>query len=656
MSVDNNSSSTSIKSKVILVVGIVSILFISVLGYIFFKRLSKTSRNNEMEKYSHEVVELLKDYYTKEHTPTEDNTHIMLNYRLTGKEVDKYGQQPNVSPAVKEHYNKMFLAEQGKYMNAFKQIHQKTFIDIQMKIDKLKTDFKKVFDGSFLSNSEIQIEISEFLHRNIGEFSSIDELYFGNTINQWNYFCELCELIGAEHSERKFLKEGDYDFVEITPLSGYLPTREEIINENRTSLIFKAMTNRGLEWVVISFSSGFTKGTDLLLKIVKDKKWTGFVSRLPNKDNFLGLPIDPGTHIDTFVQPRYFDTNNIERKKEIFSKYNQYMSIIKKFEKLGWKSRTIVDSTMMFEGGTVRIDDIDYKKFMSKDLQTVTFNNPDSEIKILNDQKNALVATFKNGIRVKVVLMDNLIPSKVPPKSSGYFKDLILHAGQTGVVVGDDKIGDDTLIKVQWDDQKWQEWKDTGLDPEPTSSITKWYAFQKNNKWVKLKSFETSIHTGYLKIVSDEPLVPRPVNSKSSNAASSKRPSSETQQADGKTSNREIRPTELTHEPVPARPQIQSTNLNAISLSQSIEMSDSNPEGAIQGFRQALKADPSNVNARAWLAVVLYSQGRIAEFVTELRDARRNGQLEQMSQRNVRLKSVINKARVNQQLPADLTN
>jgi CubicO group peptidase (beta-lactamase class C family) len=97
-------------------------------------------------------------------------------------------------------------------------------------------------------------------------------------------------------------------------------------------------------------------------------------------------------------------------------------------------------------------------------------------------------------------------------------------------------------------------------------------------------------------------------------------------------------------------------NLNSISLSQSIEMSDSNPEGAIQGFRQALKANPSNVNARAWLAVVLYSQGRIAEFVTELRDARRNGLLEQMSQRNVRLKSLINKARMSQQLPADLLN
>jgi serine/threonine-protein kinase len=96
-------------------------------------------------------------------------------------------------------------------------------------------------------------------------------------------------------------------------------------------------------------------------------------------------------------------------------------------------------------------------------------------------------------------------------------------------------------------------------------------------------------------------------------------------------------------------------NLGYLSLSEAIQLADSKPERAIQGFRQAIQADPTNINAHAWLAVVLYDQGRTGEFVQELREARRQGILGQMT-RNIRFKSVLNQARFNRRLPADLAD
>jgi len=96
-------------------------------------------------------------------------------------------------------------------------------------------------------------------------------------------------------------------------------------------------------------------------------------------------------------------------------------------------------------------------------------------------------------------------------------------------------------------------------------------------------------------------------------------------------------------------------NLAVVSLSESIQISESQPDKAIQGFRQALKSDPYNASARAWLAWVLFSQGRTSEFVQEVREGRRLGLLGQMNQ-NARFHSAIGKARLNQQLPPDLAN
>ena len=91
-------------------------------------------------------------------------------------------------------------------------------------------------------------------------------------------------------------------------------------------------------------------------------------------------------------------------------------------------------------------------------------------------------------------------------------------------------------------------------------------------------------------------------------------------------------------------------------MGDAIRLIDSQPDKAILGFRQALKADPGNVKARAWLALVLYRQGRQAEFVQELRDGRRAGLLGQMINQNLQLKLAVQRAQLNQQLPPELAN
>jgi serine/threonine-protein kinase len=93
-------------------------------------------------------------------------------------------------------------------------------------------------------------------------------------------------------------------------------------------------------------------------------------------------------------------------------------------------------------------------------------------------------------------------------------------------------------------------------------------------------------------------------------------------------------------------------NLGNITLSDAIRLYDTDPDKAIYGFRQALKADPYNANIHAWLAAALYKQGRLPGFKQELREAHRLGLVERMMQ-NVRFRQAYNKARFNGQLPGE---
>ncbi|HJW08324.1 MAG TPA: protein kinase, partial [Holophagaceae bacterium] len=93
-------------------------------------------------------------------------------------------------------------------------------------------------------------------------------------------------------------------------------------------------------------------------------------------------------------------------------------------------------------------------------------------------------------------------------------------------------------------------------------------------------------------------------------------------------------------------------NLGNITLSEAIQNVDKDPAKAIEGFKQAIKADPQNANAYAWLGAVLYEQGRYAEFGQTLRMARRNGVLPQMM-RNARFAAKYRHAQMNNRLPED---
>ncbi len=94
------------------------------------------------------------------------------------------------------------------------------------------------------------------------------------------------------------------------------------------------------------------------------------------------------------------------------------------------------------------------------------------------------------------------------------------------------------------------------------------------------------------------------------------------------------------------------TNLGMVSLSEAIRLADKDPDRAVYGFRQALKADPGNANARAWLGTVLLDQGRYMEAQREIREARRQGQLDAMM-RNPRFRAAFQKARLNNKLAAE---
>jgi len=95
-------------------------------------------------------------------------------------------------------------------------------------------------------------------------------------------------------------------------------------------------------------------------------------------------------------------------------------------------------------------------------------------------------------------------------------------------------------------------------------------------------------------------------------------------------------------------------NLGNVSMSEAIQLSETDPDKAIYGFRQAIKANPSNVQAHAWLAWVLHEKGRTGEFIQELRECRQQGILQQMINQNIRFRAVFSKERMNQKLPSDL--
>ena len=92
------------------------------------------------------------------------------------------------------------------------------------------------------------------------------------------------------------------------------------------------------------------------------------------------------------------------------------------------------------------------------------------------------------------VVVGEFIPTKMQPAASGYSKPLVIHPGKRGVVVGLDATRKDLVI-VQWEEQYWQEWT------EPTFegySDTNKFFMRQTGKWIKWKSFTSTINIGNL--------------------------------------------------------------------------------------------------------------------------------------------------------------
>ncbi len=94
-------------------------------------------------------------------------------------------------------------------------------------------------------------------------------------------------------------------------------------------------------------------------------------------------------------------------------------------------------------------------------------------------------------------------------------------------------------------------------------------------------------------------------------------------------------------------------NLGNVTYSEAITLVDKDPERAIAGFRQALKADPTNPNIYAWLVVTLYDQKRYAEIPPVLAQARRHGVSRSDMARNIRFRMVMQKDAMNRRIPGD---
>ena len=122
------------------------------------------------------------------------------------------------------------------------------------------------------------------------------------------------------------------------------------------------------------------------------------------------------------------------------------------------------------------------------------------------------------------------------------------------------------------------------------------------------------------------------------------------------TENAEPKPVQSDVEPpgpsgLPSQEQKNRANL---SLSEAIRWADSDPKRAIEGLRRAVAADPQNTNAYAWLAVLLYEQGRYQEIPVVIALARQQGIPRARLMSNMRFKMVMQNDRLNHRIPGGI--
>ncbi len=95
--------------------------------------------------------------------------------------------------------------------------------------------------------------------------------------------------------------------------------------------------------------------------------------------------------------------------------------------------------------------------------------------------------------------------------------------------------------------------------------------------------------------------------------------------------------------------------LSNTTFSEATAMASSNPAKAIEGFHNALSANPYNSRAYAWAMVVSYNSGRFGEMKSFYRQARSKGlSLSQLEGGNAQLKTILDNEAFNHRIPGGL--
>jgi len=92
-------------------------------------------------------------------------------------------------------------------------------------------------------------------------------------------------------------------------------------------------------------------------------------------------------------------------------------------------------------------------------------------------------------------------------------------------------------------------------------------------------------------------------------------------------------------------------NLGHLTRSEAIQLSDRDPRRAVEGFLNAISADPTDASAYAWAIAVLYENGRYSEIPPLLAKARQNGISRAQLGANMRFRAAMNREALNRQIP-----
>jgi tetratricopeptide (TPR) repeat protein len=98
-------------------------------------------------------------------------------------------------------------------------------------------------------------------------------------------------------------------------------------------------------------------------------------------------------------------------------------------------------------------------------------------------------------------------------------------------------------------------------------------------------------------------------------------------------------------------PTYQRQGLSNLSLSEAINLADTDPKRALEGFRAAIASNPNNVNAYAWTIAILYEQGRYQEIPAVFAKARENGIGRARMMANIRFRTAMQNDRLNRRIP-----